>query len=263
MIDKSSMRIAEYFRQAGIGVRGPGTAGRHMPLTDRSAQGFGAVLETVTGRGQGAVDAGSRGATIADYLARRTPAAAAVYRRSTLHSSALDGLIIDQRRQAFHGAAASTAATTETSAPIAETVDPAPVAEVSDEALITRGIHAAAGRYGLSPQLIEGVIRAESGFRPDAVSPAGAQGLMQLMPATARELGVNDPFDIAQNIDGGARYLRQMLDRFEGDLPTALAAYNAGPGTVARYNGDVPYPETRRYVQRILAGLDGTHAPAV
>ena len=141
-----------------------------------------------------------------------------------------------------------------------------PVSEEDPSAVdgeIRRGVRAAARRYGLSPRLIESVIRAESGFNPDAVSPAGAQGLMQLMPATAKELGVTDPFDIAQNIDGGARYLRQMLDRFDGDLPKALAAYNAGPGTVVRYNGDVPYRETRQYVQRILARLDAADSPRV
>lgn len=118
---------------------------------------------------------------------------------------------------------------------------------------IAAGIQAAAAKYDLPPALIRGVIRAESDFQPAAVSPAGAQGLMQLMPATAEELGVENPFDIEQNIDGGARYLRQMLDLFGGDLGRALAAYNAGPGTVMRYNGQVPYAETRRYVQKVLA----------
>ena len=104
----------------------------------------------------------------------------------------------------------------------------------------------------MPPALIKAVIRAESNFQVDAVSAAGAQGLMQLMPATAEELGVNDPFDIKQNIEGGTRYLRKMLDRFEGSVHKALAAYNAGPGTVIKYNGRVPYPETRQYVKRVL-----------
>ncbi len=111
----------------------------------------------------------------------------------------------------------------------------------------------AAKRYRLSQALITGVIRAESGFQVDAVSKAGAGGLMQLMPATAEELGVKDLFDIEQNIDGGARYLRKMLDRFENDTKKALAAYNAGPGALEWYNGDVPYQETRQYVKRVLS----------
>ena len=96
------------------------------------------------------------------------------------------------------------------------------------------------------------LIRAESNFNSQAVSTAGAQGLMQLMPATAEELGVKNPFDIDQNVDGGTRYLRKMLDKFGGDIKMALAAYNAGPGTVERYQGNVPYRETKRYVNRVL-----------
>lgn len=117
---------------------------------------------------------------------------------------------------------------------------------------IERIIHKAARKYNLSPALIKGVIRAESNFQVQAVSRAGARGLMQLMPETARELGVVDPFDIAQNIDGGCRYLRRMLDSFDGDVKLALAAYNAGPGAVIKYGGQVPYRETRQYVHRVL-----------
>jgi soluble lytic murein transglycosylase-like protein len=100
--------------------------------------------------------------------------------------------------------------------------------------------------------LIKAVIRAESNFNSEAVSTAGAQGLMQLMPATAEELGVKNPFDIDQNVDGGTRYLRKMIDQFGGDIKMALAAYNAGPGTVLKYQGDVPYKETKQYVSRVL-----------
>jgi soluble lytic murein transglycosylase-like protein len=122
---------------------------------------------------------------------------------------------------------------------------------------VERSIQQAAAKYNLAPELIRSVIRAESNFQAGAVSPAGAKGLMQLMPETARELGVTNVFDINQNIDGGARYLRQMLDRFGGDLKRALAAYNAGPGAVEQYNGEVPYAETRQYVKRVMrsAGL--------
>jgi soluble lytic murein transglycosylase-like protein len=117
---------------------------------------------------------------------------------------------------------------------------------------IEKSIRKAARKYKLSPSLIRGVIKAESNFQVSAVSHAGAQGLMQLMPATARELGVKNPFDIDQNIDGGSRYLRKMLDNFKGDIKLALAAYNAGPGTVRKYEGEVPYQETKQYVNRVL-----------
>lgn len=113
-------------------------------------------------------------------------------------------------------------------------------------------IEGASAEYHLRPSLLRALIRMESGFNANAVSPKGAQGLTQLMPGTAAALGVADPFDPAQNIMGGARYLRQQLDRFNGDERLALAAYNAGPGAVLRYNGVPPFPETQRYVNSIL-----------
>jgi len=128
---------------------------------------------------------------------------------------------------------------------------PQPVA-LTDQQIIEQTVQKAAVKYNLPPQLITAVIRAESNFKVSAVSSAGAQGLMQLMPTTAKELGVKNPFDIEQNINGGTKYLRKMLDRFGGSIRKALAAYNAGPGTAMKYNGRVPYPETRQYVKRVL-----------
>ncbi|HET9343298.1 MAG TPA: lytic transglycosylase domain-containing protein [Candidatus Eremiobacteraceae bacterium] len=115
-------------------------------------------------------------------------------------------------------------------------------------------IDASARRNRLDPALLDAVIRQESGFRADVVSGAGAVGLMQLMPGTARELGVSDPFDPAQNVEGGAKYLRSLLDRYDGRLDLALAAYNAGPGAVDHFGGVPPYRETQEYVSSIMAG---------
>ncbi len=123
-------------------------------------------------------------------------------------------------------------------------------------------IRETADRYGVSAALVEAVIRTESAFNPWAVSRKGAQGLMQLMPRTANALGVRDSFNPKQNIDGGVRHLRYLLDRYPGNVPFALAAYNSGEGTVDYYRGIPPYPETQQYVQKVMERSGGTSAKA-
>lgn len=127
-------------------------------------------------------------------------------------------------------------------------------------------IRAAAERYGVPIKLVSAVIRAESGFNPRAVSRSGARGLMQLMPATASILGVRNSFDPHENIDGGVRHLRGLIDRFPHSLPLAIAAYNAGEKAVTLYGGIPPYPETQDYVTKVLsfygAPVNGGTTPA-
>jgi soluble lytic murein transglycosylase-like protein len=113
-------------------------------------------------------------------------------------------------------------------------------------------VNSASGRYQLDPDLVNSVIKAESGFNVRAVSPKGAQGLMQLMPGTASTLGVPNAFDPAANVEGGTKYLRELLERYNFDLVKALAAYNAGPQRVEHYGGVPPYYETRAYVARVV-----------
>src|SRR5580658_1142394 len=113
-------------------------------------------------------------------------------------------------------------------------------------------VNSASGRYRLDPDLVNSVIKAESGFNVRAISPKGAQGLMQLMPGTASQLGVPNAFDPEANVDGGARYLRELLERYNFDLVKALAAYNAGPQRVEQFGGVPPYHETRAYVARVV-----------
>lgn len=116
-------------------------------------------------------------------------------------------------------------------------------------------IQEASQQYNVNPELIRAVMRAESAFNPDAVSRVGAQGLMQIMPGLAKDLGVTDPFDPRQNVMAGARYLRQLLDAHRGNIALTLASYNAGPGNVRRYKGIPPFKETRNYVKKITGFL--------
>lgn len=125
--------------------------------------------------------------------------------------------------------------------------------KTSDKSDYESTIKEAGNKFGIDPDLISAVITQESGFNPFATSHAGAKGLMQLMPDTALSLGVNNVFDPRENIFGGVAYLRQLLDRFKGNLSLALAAYNAGPGAVEKYGGIPPYQETQNYVKSILS----------
>ncbi|MBI5805541.1 lytic transglycosylase domain-containing protein [candidate division TA06 bacterium] len=127
----------------------------------------------------------------------------------------------------------------------------------NNRALYQNLINAASVKYSLDPKVLEAVIDAESQYNPRALSCKGAQGLMQLMPQTAWQLGVSNPFDPEQNIDAGARYLKQMLDKF-GALELALAAYNAGPGAVEKHGGIPPYQETKEYVKKICSRVSKT-----
>ncbi len=129
---------------------------------------------------------------------------------------------------------------------------PAPVPPEQINSLVQQN----ADIWQVDPALIKSVIANESSFNANATSPVGAQGLMQLMPETAASLGVKNPYDPAQNVAGGTRYLRGLLDRFKGDTRLAVAAYNAGPNAVEKYGDVPPYAETQNYVKNVLGSLD-------
>jgi len=120
-----------------------------------------------------------------------------------------------------------------------------------------------AGEQGVENHLVHSVIRAESNYNANAVSPKGAQGIMQLIPSTARRFGVSNAFDARENIQGGVRYLRFLLDYYKGDYAKAIAAYNAGEGAVDKYNGIPPYAETQNYVYRVAGNLKAARLAAV
>ncbi len=236
MIRTTSKTIRDYWHLQGAVVK-PGIA--KAPTQGGFHRTMASAMETADRKSH----AHRRGLTIQDYWRQAAPA-----KRHTVLNSITDP------------SSPVSTAVSDTAAPPVEAHQESPVA-VDGEAKtacrseMNRAIVTAARKYNLPAKLITSVIRHESNFAPRAVSSAGAQGLMQLMPATARELGVDDPFDIQQNIDGGTRYLKQMLTQFDGDLRQALAAYNAGPGTVRRYGGIPPYPETQRYVRKVMASV--------
>ena len=243
-----SLTIQDYFKRV------KGTVAAHAPAVRKTAgdsaagsHEFSKALESAE------VSSGvkARGLSIQDYLHNRIPAHVPAVNRpipAALQSDAHTPAPVPRTYGAEDKPAASSFPDEALKAVKQSQVD----LKSQDMDRISASIARAAFRYDLPAGLIEAVVKAESNYSSKAVSPAGAQGLMQLMPATAKELGVTDPFDVDQNIDGGAQYLRKMLDQFKGDIRLALSAYNAGPGTVVRYQGDVPYAETRNYVQRVL-----------
>lgn len=135
---------------------------------------------------------------------------------------------------------------------LANTIDAASTQGSPAPQQIADLIRKSAAKYGIDAKLLSAVAEAESNYHPDAVSSAGAVGVMQLMPDTAAGLGVTDPYDAQQNIDGGAKYLKELLNDFGGNVRDAVAAYNAGPQAVKEYNGVPPYSETQNYVNHVL-----------
>ena len=149
-------------------------------------------------------------------------------------------------------ASASAAPATTAATPVSAGAAVLPTGGASGPTPFNAEIEAAAARHGIDPALLKALIKQESGFDPNARSPAGASGLTQLMPGTAASLGVTNPLDPAQAIEGGAKYLKQQLDAFGGDIAKALAAYNAGPGAVQKHGGIPPYAETQNYVRKVM-----------
>ena len=157
-------------------------------------------------------------------------------------------------------ASAAIAGTTPTDAAATTSLMSTGVSELPADVPYGAEITAAAKKYGIDPALLAGLVKQESGFNPNAGSPAGARGLTQLMPGTAAGLGVTNVLDPAQSLDGGAKYLKAQLDAFGGDVARALAAYNAGPGAVQRYGGVPPYAETQNYVRAVQANATAYRA---
>ncbi len=259
------LTIRDYFDQVFTGKKG--TRKIYSTSTGtKAASGTGTFYRMLASRqmpGFRNTGVKSKGLTITDYLANPLHARGQTQRllNSSSSETRSDKSPVQSAPAVVKVNKAAAVKATQSSRPATENLQSlrSSVSEASQKQSdspkrqkIEKSIHKAASKYNLPARLIKGVIRAESNFQVEAVSRAGAQGLMQLMPATAKELGVTQPFDIDQNIDGGSRYLRQMLDSFDGNVKLALAAYNAGPGTVRKYAGNVPYQETIQYIERVL-----------
>jgi len=253
------LTIQDYFRQKGTVHYQPRACGKTAMDADAtdSAMPFSRALAGA----QASSTVGAQGLSIRDYLQRRVPShrPAAAGARSSV---AFPPVPVDTSPKVTAAKHSVSEMRTLDKAQQSEQ-PPSENSHSDDRRKIMASIDRAAAQFGLPTALIKAVVKTESNYQVRAISPAGAQGLMQLMPATARELGVTDPFDIDQNIRGGAQYLRNMLDQFDGDVHLALSAYNAGPGTVARYAGNVPYAETRAYVQRVLRYAEAFSSPEV
>jgi soluble lytic murein transglycosylase-like protein len=186
-------------------------------------------------------------------LSAAVPAQAQIY----TWRDASGHLVLSNKPQGERTARTATYVASEPDVSRAATRLPRPVVDSRYDDLIRQH----AGQHGLSLELVRAVIKAESNFNPYAISPKGAMGLMQLMPATARELGVADPFHPGENIRGGVSYLASLLARYDQKVELALAAYNAGPGSVERYGAIPPYRETQNYVKKITTAAGAAAAP--
>jgi hypothetical protein len=258
MIHKTGMTIDAYLRNAGIESDRTMRRKNFIPLKAHPGSSFSNRLSSAISSNSSSSIKNKTGLTISDYL---NPAATGVstcfFKNATIRNGSFPPAGLDMLSHAFRPTKTDriTADSAFHGSSIgADAGDKTPPDSEMQNVEIADSIKGAARKYNLPEKLIKSVIQAESNFQADAVSPAGAKGLMQLMPATAKELGVDDPFDVRQNIDGGAGYLRRMLDRFGQDVQLALAAYNAGPGTVEKYNGNVPYRVTQTYIERVLKG---------
>ncbi len=243
MHGKTYLTIQDYFRRSGVYRTNSASVCNHGSIAAKCGTAFSRALSAA----QSNAGSNTRGLSIRDYMARPLIAkkepntAVSIPRRERFHSMA--------NPEPLRQSDAIEAPSDDDKVPLPAKSPSRPAIEKNQ---IMASIDKAASKYQLPKRLLQAVVRAESDFQVRAVSPAGAQGLMQLMPATARELGVQDPFNIDQNIDGGAKYLRSMLDQFGGDLKLALSAYNAGPGNVIKYKGRVPFAETCAYVNQVM-----------
>ncbi|MFZ0611602.1 MAG: lytic transglycosylase domain-containing protein [Desulfobacterales bacterium] len=253
MVSKTGMTIRDYLARHSLSRDLLGRWNAALKEPRAQTDPFVRLLTSSLSRSDRKVTEGQAGLTAADYLAR--PVAARLSGGKVSRDALQPPTPQGSAHQAGTAPLALAAADPPAPAPACSGPTRGRQADAGQKETIEACIGESARKYNLPPELIKAVIEAESGFRADAVSVAGAQGLMQLMPATARDLGVTNSFDIRQNIDGGTRYLRQMLDLFGGDTRLALAAYNAGPGNVQKYGGDVPFPETRQYVVRVLEAI--------